>query len=268
MSASTALPEALQRARHARRISQLELSIQLGVSQRHISFVERGRARPSRALLVAWLDALEAPLVVRNEVLLTAGFAPEFSAVPLSDPVLVPVKRAIARLLDAHDPMPAFVLDADWTMVSANRGAAWLAATVAPDALPQGGSAPPNMLDLLAHPDGLCRGMVNLREVAPSLVAQLRHEVAVRPGLRARAEAVQAEVERRLGGSRVDDGAAAPSPLPMLTVRYATPYGEVAFFSLFTTFGTPRDITLASLRVEHLFPADDATRAILAAQVS
>ncbi|MCU0646362.1 MAG: helix-turn-helix transcriptional regulator [Gemmatimonadaceae bacterium] len=266
MIGTDTLQQSLQRARHDRRVSQHELSLRLGVSQRHVSFVERGRARPSRALLVAWLDALEAPLVLRNEVMLSAGFAPEFSAAPLSDPAMTHANDALTRLLEAHEPMPAFVLDADWTIVAINRGAQWLAATVAPNALAAQAGSPHNMLALLAHPDGLLRGMVNLREVAPTMLAHLRHDAALRPALHARVSAVEAEYRRRVGTAASPVVTSRPAS-PMVTVRYATPHGDVAFFSMFTTFGTPRDITLASLRVEHLFPADDATRAILTAQV-
>jgi transcriptional regulator with XRE-family HTH domain len=244
-------------------MSQLELSMRLGVSQRHVSFVESGRARPSRDLLAAWLEELEAPLGLRNEAMLQAGYAPSYSAVPLHDPALAEANQALDRLLCAHDPMPALVLDAAWNVLRLNRGARWLAATlVSPAVLPPGGT-PFNMLDLLAHPEGFAAPVVNLHEVGPPMLAFLRHEAYMQPELAPRVEALATLLRARLGERRL---AASPVPgAPVLTTRYATPHGELAFFSMFTTFGTPRDITLASLRVEHLFAADGATRAVLVA---
>lgn len=245
-------------------MSQLELSMRLRVSQRHVSFVESGRARPSRELLAAWLEELDAPLSLRNEAMLQAGFAPAYSAVPLHDPALSEANRALERLLHAHDPMPALVIDAGWNVLRLNRGARWLAATLVPPAVLPHGGTPFNMIDLLAHPEGFAARVVNLHEVGPAMLAFLRHEAALRPELAPRVEALAALLCSRLGARRL---ACAPvSGAPVLTTRYATPHGDLAFFSMFTTFGTPQDITLASLRVEHLFAADEATRTLLVAQ--
>jgi transcriptional regulator with XRE-family HTH domain len=261
-----ALPQTLQQARKARRLSQLELSLRMGVSQRHVSFVETGRAKPSRELLLAWLAELETPLVLRNAALLQAGYAPAYGAAALEDPALAPAHEAILRLLETHDPMPALVIDADWQLLHLNRGGRWLAATLMPwtRAVPPG--APVNLLDLLAHPEGFTRSMVNLEEVGPPFLAHLREDAALRPSLAPRVEAFAALLRERLGERRLRRAQPRPSA-PVLTTRYATPHGELAFFSLFTTFGSPQDITLASLRLEHLFAADEATRAVLAAQV-
>jgi transcriptional regulator with XRE-family HTH domain len=244
-------------------VSQLGLSLRLGVSQRHVSFVERGRARPSRELLAAWLEELGAPLVLRNEAMLQAGYAPACSAVPLNDPALAEANHALDRLLCAHDPMPALVLDAAWNVLRLNRGARWLVAALVPPALVPADGAPFNMLDLLAHPEGFAAPIVNLHEVGPPMLALLRHEASLVPQLAPRVESLAALLRARLGERRI--AAVAAPGAPVLTTRYATPHGELAFFSMFTTFGTPRDITLASLRMEHLFAADGATRAVLVA---
>jgi transcriptional regulator with XRE-family HTH domain len=265
-SADQPLPHTLQRTRKARRLSQLELSLQLGVSQRHVSFVETGRARPSRDLLLAWLGALNAPLALGNEALLQAGYAPAYSSATLSDSSLSEANDALERLLRAHDPMPALVLDADWNLLRMNRGGQWLAVTLLRRPAGTSGQAPLNILDVLAHPEGPTRAMVNLAEVGPAFLAHLRHEAAAYPALKRRVDAYEALLKARLGEQAVHQAWAAPKA-PLLTTRYATPHGELAFFSMFTTFGTPQDITLASLRVEHMFAADDATRAVLAAQV-
>lgn len=260
------LPAALPRVRKARHLSQLELSLRLGVSQRHVSFVECGRAKPSRELLLAWLHELDAPLAVRNELLLLAGYAPVYSAAPLSHPALTHANEALDHLLRTHDPMPAMVLDADWNLLRANRGGRWLAATLLPWAVDLQATAPVNMLDLLAHPEGFTKAMVNLAEVGPAVLAHLRQEAVAHPGLGPRVEAFSALLRTKLGDHALHAGAARLTA-PMLTSRYATPHGELSFFSTFTTFGTPHDITLASVRVEHMFAADDATRAVLAEHV-
>lgn len=260
------LPTTLRQARQACRISQLELSLRVGVSQRHVSFVEVGRARPSRELLMAWLQELDAPLALRNAAMLQAGYAPVYSAAPLGDPSLARAEAAMGQLLQAHDPMPALLIDAQWNLLRMNRGGRWLALTLMPWAagLPEG--APVNLLDLMAHPEGFLRHLSNLREVGPTLLSHLRGDVAAQPALAPRVEAVAEQMRRRLGPT-------APAPArphagaPALTTRFATVHGELAFFSMFTTFGTPQDITLASLRVEHMFAADEATRSVLRAQV-
>jgi transcriptional regulator with XRE-family HTH domain len=267
MKASPALPDTLRQARKARRLSQLELSLRIGVSQRHMSFVESGRAQPSRELLLAWLQALEAPLTVRNAAMLQAGFAPAYGAAPLGDPALAQADAAMTQLLDAHDPMPALLLDANWNVLRMNRGATWLALTLMPwvAELPRG--TPMNMLDLLAHPQGFTPHILNLHEVGPTLLAHVRAEAAANPALGPKADALASAWTERLGPSLTSAGWS-PPVAPVLTTRFATAHGELAFFSMFTTFGTPQDITLASLRVEHMFAADDATRVVIRTQVT
>jgi transcriptional regulator with XRE-family HTH domain len=264
---SPTLMETLRHVRKARRMSQLELSLRVGVSQRHMSFVESGRSNPSRELLLAWLQELEAPLAVRNAAMLQAGYAPVFGAAPLGDPALAQANAAMAQLLQAHDPMPALLLDADWNLVRMNGGAGWLAVTLVPWVASVPPGTPLNMLDLLLHPDGFTRPMLNLDEVGPTLLTHLRAEAAAHPALMPRVEAFADLLRQRLGTARLHVGWA-PAVAPVLTTRFATAHGELAFFSMFTTFGTPHDITLASLRIEHMFAADDATRAVIRSQVA
>jgi transcriptional regulator with XRE-family HTH domain len=264
------LPITLQQARKASRLSQLELSMRVGVSQRHVSFVESGRAQPSRELLIAWLQELDAPLVVRNAAMLQAGYAPVYSQAPLADPAMAQANEALVRLLQAHDPMPAFVIDAQWNLVHLNQGGKWLAATLMPWAIellaPRADAAPINMLDMLCHPEGLTKNLLNLAEVGPAFLSHLRDDASVQPALAPKAETFARLLRTRLGSQSLHAGW--PRQVaPVLTSRFATAYGELAFFSMFTTFGTPQDITLASLRVEHMFAADTATREVLLAQV-
>ncbi|MEL6401408.1 MAG: hypothetical protein AAFO87_08395 [Cyanobacteria bacterium J06607_6] len=127
-------------------------------------------------------------------------------------------------------------------------------------------TAPVNLLDLLSHPEGFTKPIVNLAEVGPAMLSILKHEASVQPAIAPKVEAFAARLCDRLGGQALQPSGSRPTA-PVLTTRYATQYGELAFFSMFTTFGTPQDITLASLRVEHLFAADEATQAILKAHV-
>ncbi|MEO1070573.1 MAG: helix-turn-helix transcriptional regulator [Cyanobacteria bacterium J06638_6] len=256
----------LRQVRKASRLSQLELSLRLGVSQRHVSFVESGRANPSRELLMAWLQELDAPLVVRNEVMLQAGYAPAYSATPLGDPALAQIDEALQQLLTAHDPMPALVIDAHWNLLRLNRGGQWLAATLMPWAAELAATEPVNVLDLLVHPEGFTKLIVNLSEMGPAFLAHLRHEAAVQPAIAPKVEAFAALLRDRIGEENLHKIEPQPTA-PVLTTRYSTQYGELAFFSMFTTFGTPQDITPASLRVEHIFAADEATHAVLRGQV-
>ena len=234
------LQNTLQTARKSKRLSQLELALRMGVSQRHVSFVESGRAQPSRELLLSWLHELQAPLALRNVALQQAGFAPVYRGSELADAVLAPVRDALAQLLQAHDPMP------------------WMAD------LPPG--QPINMIDAMLHPEGMTKPITNLEEVAPALLAHLRDDASVVPDILPRVELLAQQMQQRLGKRVLK-----PWPrqmAPVLTTRFATRHGELAFFSMFSTFGTPQDITLASLRVEHVFPADDVTRAVLTEQLS
>jgi transcriptional regulator with XRE-family HTH domain len=275
------LPNTLKQARQARRLSQLELSMRVGVSQRHLSFVESGRANPSRQLLMAWLQELDAPLAVRNAAMLQAGYAPAYGAVPLTDPAMAQADRAICALLKSHEPMPAFVIDAHWNLLRLNQAAKWLAATVMPwtAALLEGSQdstadntsngMPLNMLDLLVHPQGFACAMLNLNEVGPVLLSHLRDEASLLPAIAPKVDAFANFLRQHASAHEASMKAASIATrftTPLLNTRFATPHGALSFFSMFTTFGTPQDITLASLRVEHLFAADEATSAVMQRQ--
>jgi hypothetical protein len=161
--------------------------------------------------------------------------------------------------------MPALVMDAQWNLLQMNRGCQWLTATLMPWAANLPADMPINMLDVLAHPEGLTKHMTNLAEVGPALLGHVRDDASMQPAIADKVNAFAELLRSRLGTQSLH--ANARPKAPVLTTRFATEYGELAFFSMFTTFGTPQDITLASLRVEHMFAADDATRAVLSAQV-
>jgi|HigsolmetaAR203D_1030402.scaffolds.fasta_scaffold07841_3 transcriptional regulator with XRE-family HTH domain len=263
-SSSSHVGEHMKQARQARRLSQMELSLRVGVSQRHLSFIETGRARPSREMLLALLDALELPLAQRNELLMKAGYAPHYPATSLDSPDMQPVREALLQLLSAHDPSPAMVLDRQWNLVLVNRGMLALWRTLSgSDALGLAyeSGTPLNLLDLMLDPDGLQRLLVNREELLEHLHQRVWREVPHEPALQPRLEAF----ESRGHGARHRRGTAQATmapPSPVLTAHFQVPCSDrqLAFFSMFTTFGTPHDITIASLKVEHLFPADEATR--------
>jgi transcriptional regulator with XRE-family HTH domain len=275
MQGTNPLTQLLRQARSTQRLSQLELALRIRVSQRHVSYVESGRAMPSRPLLMHWLRELQLPLRTRNVALMQAGYSPAYSEAPLTDASLRSIHEALGHLAQSHDPFPCYVLDAQWNIVHLNRGGAWLAATLLPGlaaspALGQQAAAPMNMLDLMLAPQGLLDKITNLPEVGPQLVAQLRQELAGHgvpaPGLTPKLTAIEALIAQRVGSASMAAVAAQPVA-PVMTTRFATAHGELAFFSMFSTFGTPQNISVASLRIEHLFAADEATRAVLQAQV-
>ncbi|MCA3035525.1 MAG: helix-turn-helix transcriptional regulator [Rhodocyclaceae bacterium] len=256
------LPVTLQQARKARRLSQLELSMRVGVSQRHVSFVESGRSKPSRDLLMAWLRELEAPLAIRNAAMLQAGYAPAYSAAALEDLSLAHANAALLHLLQTHDPMPAMVIGAQWDLLHMNRGAQWLASTLMPWTVELIATRRPNMLDMLIHPDGFTKMLVNLDEVGPIFLSELRDDVSAHPQLAPKVEAFALLLKDRLDARGLTDDQRYATT-PMLTLRFATAYGDLSFFRMFSTFGPPQDITLSFLKVEHMFAADEATKLVL-----
>lgn len=246
--------ELLRRLRAQRRVSQLQLSLRAGVSQRHLSCVETGRARASRDMLLALLDALDAPLSERNDTLLAAGFAPAYGRRSLEQPDMAPVREALSHLLAAHDPAPALVLDGAWNLVQANRGAGVLLGLLGVDPAALGPGA--NMLRATFAPGGLRNLFANGEEVRAAVWRRVQNEAVHVPELRPLIEELRPHAPPlRPGGPSADS--------PLLHTRLRSRVGELRFFSAFTTFGTPLDVTIASLRVEHMFPADEATREAL-----
>ncbi len=257
---SESLAIQLKQARQRERWSQLALSLHLEVSQRHISFVETGRARPSRGLLVKWLEALSLPMARRNALLQLAGFAPIFSATPLHAPHLAQARTALSHLLHSHAPQPALVIGAHWDLLQLNSGAQWLAETLMPELFATSNFRP-NMLDLVLHPQGLMRHVINKEEASADFLAQLRRDLVNQPELATKMDALEQKFAPHLQPSSMAQAHSVANPL--LTLRFMTAYGELAFFRMFSTFGSPHDITLASMRVEHMFAADEHTRAVL-----
>jgi transcriptional regulator with XRE-family HTH domain len=236
------------------RRSQLDLASESGVSSRHLSFVETGRAQPSRALLLHLADHLQVPLRERNALLLAAGYAPAYTESDLGAGHLRAVRDAVQRLLDGHEPYPALVMDRWGDVVLTNAGVPPLLEGLDPALLEA-----PNVYRLGLHPGGLVR---MLRDPGP-WTAHLGHRLAdaARTSGDRRLAALLAEVRAYPGVAEVLD-ARPPGPGPdlLLTVTLAHPAGDLALHSAVTTFGGPLDVTVAELAIESFFPADEATR--------
>ncbi|MEV4348161.1 helix-turn-helix transcriptional regulator [Actinoplanes sp. NPDC049596] len=224
----------LREWRTGRRMSQLELSVQAGVSTRHLSFVETGRSRPTRDMILRLAEELDVPLRGRNELLVAGGFAPAYSESALGGAILA----SLRDVLKGHEPCPALLVDRHWTMIDANAAVAPLTEGCAPWLL----EPPVNVLRLSLHPDGLAPRIRNLAEWRGHLL----HRVTDLPEL-------HAELSAYPGGTQPPgDGLVVPLRID-----------DLSFFSITSVLGTPLDVTLAELAIESFLPADEATAAAL-----
>lgn len=228
-------------------LSQLELSLLAGLSQRHLSCVETGRAKASPSTLHALLSALGAPLEHCNEVFVAAGYAPRYAASPLDAPELALVHAAIEHILQANNPAPAIVIDSDWNVIAANASTGLLLAMAG---IPTRAASGLNLLETLLHPGGLGDHLANAAQIRAVAWQRASREAASNPALARRLRYLPAP----------STSTQATSATPVLLTRVNTPEGELRFLSTFTTFGMPLDITVESLRIEHLIPADPLTR--------
>jgi transcriptional regulator with XRE-family HTH domain len=241
----------------------MELALEAEVSTRHLSFVETGRSKPSRDMVVKLAEHLDVPLRERNELLLAAGYAPAYPETSLEDAEMGQVREVISRLLAAHEPYPAVAVDRRWELVDGNAGVPLITAGAAAHLL----EPPINALRLSLHPEGMASRIVNLAEWRGHVLGRLRREVGVTqdPQLRS----LLAELEA-YPGDEPDGGTPFTQPGPgeiVVPLRLRHESGELAFMSTITTFGTPLDITLSELSIEAFFPADAHTTAVLRALV-
>ena len=251
----------LREWRAARRVSQLHLALEAGTSSRHLSYLETGKAQPSRGMIGRLAEALDMPLRERNALLLAAGYAPEYTETGLDAPELAQVKRAIEFIVEHQEPYPAFVLNRRWDILMANRAARRVAELLI------GRTPHLNMVRQFFDPDDMRRAVVNWEEVAGDLIRHLHDEVAAAPS-DTKARALLDEVLRYPGvPARWRERALHDAPPPVLTVVFRKGDTELRFFSTITRFGTPRDVTLDELRIECAFPADDATAELCRALV-
>src|SRR2546423_6767999 len=243
--------------RGRRRLTQLELALESGVSARHLSFVETGRSKPGREMLLQVAEQLEIPFRERNQLLLAAGHAPAFPQRPLEDPVLAPVREALDRILATHEPYPAVVFNRAWTLVAMNAPMSALAASVEID--PELLKPPVNILRVGLHPRGLAPLIVNLAGWRAHFLERLARQIATTGDahLRTLMEEV-ADYPVPEGESGVAANESDSEILGPLHLR--TPAGgEWSFFGMFASFDTPFEVTTSELALELLFPADRAT---------
>ena len=256
---SAAVGELVREWRTRRRRSQMDLALEVGVSPRHLSFVETGRSRPSPELVLALADRLVVPLRERNTLMLAAGYAPRFSQRSLDAPEMRNVRASVQRMLDAHDPYPGVVIDRRWNVILANNAAAALTKDLPGELV----GPPLNVYRICLHPQGLSSRTLNFDEWAAYLLAQLRRSIVLTgdPEL----EALLAELVGYPNVVEIVDVPAASWDEPPLLVPFRIAIGdeELSLFTTLTTFGTPRDVTLEELAIELFFPADDRTDRIL-----
>lgn len=261
--AEASLPSLLKAWRQLRRLPQLELALAAGVSQRHLSFVESGRARPSRALLLELAQALDLPLRERNLLLHAGGFAPVFEHRTLSDDDMASVRRALELTLKHHEPYPAIVLDRQWNTLLRNQAAERLMAVLGPpDEVWQrvDPSGRQNVLRLSFHPQGLRPLVRNWEQVAPHMLERLQREMVAAPmdeTLRALHQDLVAMAG--LGKAPKPQGGTVAPLTPTVNVEMALGDLTLRVFSLLSTFGTAQDVTTDELRIETFFPADEVT---------
>jgi transcriptional regulator with XRE-family HTH domain len=258
MLSPSAIPEShhagrlLRKWRQRRKLSQLDLSCESGISTRHLSFLETGRSSPSRNMLLRLCENLDLPLRERNRLFVAAGYAPVYPERPLEHPSLVSARDAMDKLLVGLEPNPALVIDSHWTLISSNRfvppllegAASWLV------------QPPVNVIRLCLHPEGIAPRIVNLHEWRPHLLERLRRQIDASgdPVLLELRKEVRRYPEPTPEGRMSVEPDAAIVPLRLA-------FGDNVFSFLSTTmlFGTPLDITLSELAVECFFPTDTIT---------
>jgi transcriptional regulator with XRE-family HTH domain len=241
-----------------RRLSQLELASRTGVSTRHLSFLETGRAMPSRSMVLHLAEHLDLPLRDRNSLLLSAGFAPVHPESSLHSPQMLAIRQVLRRLLDGHSPFPAVVVDRWWNIVEANDSLFLLMGGVAEHLL----QPPVNVLRVSLHPDGVAPRIANLGEWRGHLLSRLRRQVALT------ADAELTDLLAELEGYPCDEPeqeAHGPGEVVVPLRLRLDEDTEVSLLSTVATFGTPLDVTVAELVIESFFPADEASGAALRA---
>jgi transcriptional regulator with XRE-family HTH domain len=250
--AQPGIGELLRQWRERRRLSQLDLALQAEVSTRHLSFIETGRASPSRDMVLRLAEQLEVPLRERNELLLSAGYAPTYSETPVGAQPMAAVRDALRQVLTGHEPYPALVVDRHWNLIEANRAVGTLMDSISPDLL----EPPVNVLRASLHPRGLARRIVNLAEWRGHVLRRLRRQAALTSD--DQLVALYEELRGYPGDAPVTSIPEYGAVVVPLRLRHQA--GELAFFSMLSTCEMPGDITVDDLAIESFFPADEFTR--------
>jgi len=250
----------LREWRQRRRLSQLDLALEAEISTKHLSFMETGRAQPSREMVLHLAERLDVPLRERNVLLVSAGFAPVFPQRALGDPALQAARKAVDLVLKGHEPYPAIAIDRHWTLIAHNAAVPPLLATADPALL----LPPVNVLRLSLHPNGLAPRIANLGEWRAHLLTRLRQQIDVT------ADGELMRLLDELSAYPAPGGAKAPRATVsedyagiVVPLRFITDAGTLSLFSTTTIFGTPVDVTLSELAIESFFPADAETAELL-----
>ncbi|WP_045840409.1 helix-turn-helix domain-containing protein [Comamonas thiooxydans] len=246
--------EHLRHWRQHRRLSQQGLALEAEISTRHLSYVETGRAQPSREMVLRLAERLSVPLRERNALLVAAGFAPMYQARPLDHPDLAAARQAVELVLKGHEPSPALAVDRHWNLVAANAIVPLLLDGVAPWLL----EPPVNVLRLSLHPEGLGPRLANSAQWRAHLLHRLQQQIA------ATADNELQALHDEIAAYPFAEDKDSPLPSPIaVPFELHTHLGTLSFISTITIFGTPVDVTLQELAVESFFPADAETQAAL-----
>jgi len=253
----------LREWRAARRMSQLDLALAADVSTRHLSCVETGKSQASQDMVMRLADALEMPLRERNALLMAAGYAPSYPETALTTPALAQVRRATEFIIGQQEPYPAFVLNRHWDILMANDAAQRVTGFLLRDGRQHG-----NMIRHFFDPEGLRATVVNWEEVAGDLIRHLHSDVASAPSDSVSRALLDEALSYPGVPARWRTREPGTTPSPLLTTVFRRDGVELRFFSTFTTFGTPRDVTVDELRIECCFPDDEATAAFCRKQAA
>jgi transcriptional regulator with XRE-family HTH domain len=250
--------EHLRHWRQHRRLSQQGLALEADISTRHLSYVETGRAQPSREMVLRLAERLSVPLRERNGLLVAAGFAPMYQVRPLDHPDLAAARQAVDLVLKGHEPNPALAVDRHWNLVASNAVVPLLLDGVAPWLL----EPPVNVLRLSLHPEGLGPRLANAAQWRAHLLHRLQQQIA------ATSDGELQALHDEIAAYSFDDAApsvAAASTASLIAVPFElnTRLGKLSFISTITIFGTPVDVTLQELAVESFFPANTQTQMAL-----
>jgi transcriptional regulator with XRE-family HTH domain len=240
--------------RTQRRLTQMELALDANLSAKHLSFVETGRSRPSRQLLVHLAQELDLPIAERNRLLLAGGFAPPYLEQPYDGEVMQPLRESLSRLLEAHEPNPALIVDGLWNLIESNRAASLLWDGVDPELL----EPPINLLRLGVHPGGLPR----ISSMTAACNAPLIHRLKRRS--REDADPALAKLIEEVEFYLPASPPTSPATQPVVSLKLGTPLGEVELFTVIATLGAPLEVTAANLAIETFLPMNPESAARLA----
>jgi transcriptional regulator with XRE-family HTH domain len=245
----------LRQWRDVRGKTQLDLSFDAGVSQKHISFVESGRSIPSRQMLLDLAQALDVPLRERNELLMAAGYAPLYSDQALDAPLMSSISRALQRMLRQHEPFPAIVMDRHWNVLMTNDAAPRLFGCFIDMAARP---SPRNLLHLMFDPAGMRPFVANWPQTARGLLGRVYRE-ALGHVIDERTKALLMELSQYPDVKPEWRVPSAGDVMPMIPLTFVKDGVTLNYFSMITTVGTPQTVAAEELRLECMFPADDAT---------